>query len=252
MITYEVPLNEKIRILLRLEDLFARIAHFTELDTGRDHHAALCTLFEILEVVSRGDLKSDLLKELERRRRNLSTLRNNPAISESALSAILAEIDSATTDLLAMTGKTGHHLRDNEWLMSIKQRTSMPGGVCEFDMPSYHYWQHQGCDLQHENLRTWLSPLLPVIAALKIILRLLRESGKTFPFTAQQGTFQQMQGGRIAQMLRLSLSSELACIPEVSANKYAINIRFITANYAAKSTLFEQDVPFELTFCIIS
>ena len=63
---------------------------------------------------------------------------------------------------------------------------------------------------------------------------------------------QQMQGGRIAQMLRVRLSSELACIPEVAANKYAINIRFIAANYASKSTLFEQDVPFELTFCNIS
>jgi cell division protein ZapD len=38
----------------------------------------------------------------------------------------------------------------------------------------------------------------------------------------------------------------------VSANKYAINIRFVNANYAAKSTLFEYDVPFELTFCSLS
>jgi len=77
----------------------------------------------------------------------------------------------------------------------------------------------------------------------------LRESGKVLHFTAHHGTFQQMQGGRVAQMLRVSLSSELACIPEVCANKYAINIRFIAANYAAKTTLFEQDVPFDLTFC---
>ena len=75
------------------------------------------------------------------------------------------------------------------------------------------------------------------------------EGGKAFRFTAQQGTFQQMQGGRVAQMLRVSLSNELNCIPEVSANKYTINIRFIAADYAPKSSLFGQDVPFELTFC---
>jgi cell division protein ZapD len=61
-----------------------------------------------------------------------------------------------------------------------------------------------------------------------------------------------MQGGRVAQLLRVRISRELACIPEVGANKYAINIRFISADYAAKSTLFEQDVPFELTFCNLS
>ena len=84
------------------------------------------------------------------------------------------------------------------------------------------------------------------------MLRLLRESGKVLRFTAHHGTFQQMQGGRIAQMLRVSLSRDLACIPEVGANKYAINIRFIAADYAAKTTLYDQDVPFELTFCSLS
>ncbi len=251
MINYEFPLNEKVRTLLRLEDLFARITHYADLDHDMDHHAALITLFEILEVACRADLKSELLQELERQRRSLSALHNNPAISEDALDTILAKIDGASTDILAMPGKTGQHLRENEWLMSIKQRTFMPGGTCEFDLPSYHYWQNQGADSRRRSIRTWLAPFLPLLAGLEIVLRLLRESGKVLHFTAHQGTFQQMQGGRVAQMLRLGLSSELACIPEVGANKYALNIRFIAADYAAKTTLFEQNVPFELTFCCL-
>jgi len=231
--------------------LFARMVHFIEYAQGMDHHAALITLFEILEVASRADLKSELLQELERQKRNLSALHNNPAISEDALDTILAKIDRASTDILAMPGKTGQHLRENEWLMGIKQRTYMPGGTCEFDLPSYHYWQKQGTGLRRVHLQTWLTPFLPLRTGLKIILHLLRESGKVLHFTAHQGAFQQMQGGRVAQMLRLSLSSDLACIPEVGANKYAINIRFIAADYAAKTTLFERDVPFELTFCCL-
>ncbi|MBI5430494.1 MAG: cell division protein ZapD [Nitrosomonadales bacterium] len=252
MISYEYPLNEKVRTLLRLEDLFSRMAHFTNLSHSNDHHAAMSTLFEILEVVSRADLKSELLQELERQRRVLSSLHNNPAISEAALDAILGEIDQVSANLLGMSGKIGQHLRENEWLMGIKQRAVMPGGTCEFDLPSYHYWQEQDVNLRRENLRAWLAPLLPLEAGSKIVLQLLRESGKVFHFIAHQGSFQQMQGGRIAQMLRVRLSSELACIPEVGANKYAINIRFIAANYAAKSALLDQDVPFELTFCSIS
>ena len=252
MIDYEYPLNEKVRTLLRLEDLFSRIKHFTDLGHSNDHHAAMSTLFEILEVVCRADLKSELLQELERQKRVLSVLHNNPAISEDALDEILGEIERASANLLAMSGKIGQHLRENEWLMSIKQRAVMPGGSCEFDLPSYHYWQKQDAGLRRESLRAWLAPLLPLETGSGIILKLLRESGKVFQFTAHQGTFQQMQGGRIAQMLRVSLSDELPCIPEVGANKYAINIRFIAANYAAKSVLFEHDVPFELTFCALS
>jgi cell division protein ZapD len=104
---------------------------------------------------------------------------------------------------------------------------------------------------RRDSLRSWLAPLVPLHTGLKIVLRLLRENGKAFHFTAHQGTFQQMQGGRVAQMLRVSVNKELPCIPEVGANKYAINIRFISANYAAKTSLFEQDVPFKLTFCSI-
>jgi cell division protein ZapD len=252
VISYEFPINEKVRTLLRLEDLFARMSHHTEHDNSMDHHAALITLFEILEVISRADLKSDLLQELERQKRVLSSLHNNPAISEEALDAILTEIEQASVLLLAMSGKIGQHLRENEWLMGIKQRAVMPGGTCEFDLPSYHYWQEQDVSLRRENLNSWLAPMLPLHTASKIVLRLLRENGKVFHFTAHQGAFQQMQGGRVAQLLRVGVSRALPCIPEVGANKYAINIRFIAANYAAKSSLYEQDVPFKLTFCSIA
>ena len=252
MISYEFPLNEKVRTMLRLEDLFERIAHFIAAEFSVDHHAALTTLFEILEVACRADLKSELLQELERQKRVLSNLHNNPAISEQALDEILAEIEKASLDVLAMSGKIGQYLRENEWLMGIKQRAGMPGGTCEFDLPSYHYWQEQPAGFRRDNLRQWLEPLLPLSAAIGIVLRLLRESGKVLSFVAHRGAFQQMQGGRAAQMLRVSLSRHLVCLPEISANKYAINIRFIDANYAAKSSVFEFDVPFELTFCSLS
>lgn len=238
--------------MLRLEDLFERIARFIAAEFSVDHHAALTTLFEILEVASRADLKSELLQELERQKRNLANLHNNPAISEVALDEILAEIEKVSLDVLAMTGKIGQHLRENEWLMGIKQRACMPGGTCEFDLPSYHYWQEQAAATRRENLQSWLAPLLPLSAAISIVLRLLRESGKVLHFTAHQGGFQQMQGGRVAQMLRVSLARDLACLPEISANKYAINIRFVEANYAPKTSVIESDVPFELTFCSLS
>jgi cell division protein ZapD len=252
LISYEFPINEKVRTLLRLEKLFARAKFHTERESCLEHHAALLTVFEILEVASRADLKSELLQELERQKRALSSLHNNPAIAEVALDAILAEIDRASNDLFAMTGKIGQQLRENEWLMGVKQRAVMPGGTCEFDLPSLHYWQQQDAELRSNDLLNWLAPFMPIYAGLKIILKLLRENAKVLNVVARQGIFQQMQGGRIAQILRVRLNRQLACIPEVSANKYAINIRFIAANFAAKSTLFEQDVPFELTFCSLA
>ena len=138
MITYEYPFNERIRTLLRLEDLFERTTYFVDQQGSREHHVALLSMFEILEVAGRADLKMDLIQELERQRQTLLVYRNNPDISEEALSGALFEIESASTALLAMTGKIGQHLRENDWLMGIKSRAAIPGGVCEFDLPSYH------------------------------------------------------------------------------------------------------------------
>ena len=252
MISYEFPLNERVRTMLRLEDLFFRIARFIESDESPDHHAALGILFEILEVACRADLKSELLQELERQKKVLNGLHNNPEISESALDALIADIENTSAALLKMTGKIGQHLRDNEWLMGIKQRAVIPGGVCEFDLPSYHYWQHQNTEFRQNNLNEWLDPLLPLRDGITILLKLLRESGRTHHFTAFHGSFQQMQGGRVAQMLRITLNAEIPCIPEISANKYALNIRFVEAKYTAKTALYDQDVAFDLTFCSLA
>ena len=249
MIDYEFPLNERVRTLLRLEGLFTKINYYIAQTQAADHQAALTTLFEILEVASRADLKPDLLQELERQKRMLATLHNNPQISEEALDNTLAEIEQTSTRLFEINGKVGQHLRDNEWLMGIKQRACIPGGTCEFDLPSYHYWLNQDVTLRRNYLQANLAPMLPIRDGLSIILKLLRESGKVYHFTAQQGSFQQMQGGRVAQMLRVRLDSTLPCIPEVSANKYVLNIRFVAADYAAKSSVYEQDVNFDLTFC---
>jgi len=249
VITYEFPLNERVRTMLRLEDLYSRVNHFVDRDGGTDHHAAIEVLFELIEVASRADLKADLLQELDRQKRMLMSLHDNPDVSEDALSAVLDKIERCAESLLAITGKVGQPLRENEWLMAIKQRSSIPGGTCEFDLPSYHYWQQQDAETRRRYLFGWMEPLEPIRRAMSIVLKLLRESGKEHHFTAQHGNFQQMQGGRMAQMLRIILDEKLPCVPEVSANKYALSIRFICADYAAKTTLFDHEVEFDLIFC---
>ncbi len=249
MIIYEYPLNERIRTLLRLEDLFDRMSYFVAQDSPLDHQAGLISLFEILEVASRGDLKSDLLQELDRQRLFLEALRSNPAISEEKLDEVVTEIETAFADLIASSGKTGQYLRENEWLMTIKQRAAIPGGICEFDLPSYHHWLHRDDAARRADLDGWLQPLKSIAASLRIVLRVLRESGKSMPLIAYSGVFQQMPMERAAQMLRLTVNRELPCVPEISANKYALNIRFILPGSVQRTKLYEADVEFQLTYC---
>jgi cell division protein ZapD len=250
VIRYEHPLNERIRTLMRLEDLFQRARFFAQRTEAPDHHAALLALFEINDVAARADLKTDLLQELERQKQVLAPLRSNPAIEATVLEPLLADIDRASSVLHAQAGRAGGHLRENEWLMTIKQRTAIPGGVCEFDLPAYHYWLNADPGARQNDLKAWLEPFLPIHDGLAIILRLLRDNGRSSRQIAYRGVFQLMlTTSKVAQLLRLSVGRDLPCVPEISANKYALNIRFIGLSGMDRGTVYDRDVEFELMFC---
>lgn len=249
VITYEYPLGERIRTLLRLEDLFEKVLHFSLADGTYEHHTALLALFEILDVAGRADLKVDLVQELERQRQILLAFRDNPQISEEALSGALYEIEQASSALLAMAGRIGQYLRECEWLMAIRSRTAIPGGVCEFDLPSYHFWLNRDIDDRRSDIDGWLAPMLPIRDGLTIVLRLLRESGRPENQLARRGSYQIMMAGRSAQLVRVRLGREIAAVPEISANKYAFNIRFMAPDIVSRPRQSEHDIPFELTFC---
>lgn len=136
VIHYEYPLSERIRTLLRLEALFSRLDAYAATPDPHAHHAALLTLFEMAEVAARADLKSDLLQELDRQKAVLLVLRGNPQVEDSMLEQVLAAIEAAHQDLYRLSGKVGQHLREDDWLMTIKQRAAIPGGMCEFDLPA--------------------------------------------------------------------------------------------------------------------
>jgi cell division protein ZapD len=249
LILYEYPLNERVRTLLRLEDLFARLDVFARRDQALDHHFALVTLFEILDVAARADLKSDLLQELERQRQTLVAFRSSPEVDLKRLDQILSMIDASAGALGAMTGRSGQHLRDNEWLMSIRSRTIIAGGACEFDLPSYHAWQHRPAQSRQNDIIGWAAPFRPLHDSLAIVLRLLRESAQRKRLTATQGSFQQPLGGRSWQMVQVRLDESLGAIPEISANKYLLWIRFTSQGGDLRPRAFEGDVEFDLGLC---
>jgi cell division protein ZapD len=249
LIVYEYPFNERIRTLLRLEDLYEKFKFFVAQEHPLQHHVALATIFDMLEVAGRADLKSDLLQELERQKQSLLGYRSNPAVAKEALDAVLAELDTVSNALVNAQGKTGQNVRDNEWLMSIRGRTIIPGGACEFDLPSYHAWQRRSAEQRYADIMGWFTPLAPLFEALALVLRLLRDSGGPVKIIASSGSYQQMLQGKVYQMLRLSVDEALGAIPEISANKYMLWVRFTTQGGDLKPKPLEEDVPFELTLC---
>jgi cell division protein ZapD len=133
--------------------------------------------------------------------------------------------------------------------MAIRSRAAIPGGVCQFDLPSYHYWLNREPEVRRRDLGGWSHPMMPIRDGLAIVLRLLRGSGRAEVQTARYGTFQLMMAGRSAHMIRLRVPQHEPVVPEISANKYALNVRFMQPETLARPRVAERSVQFELTFC---
>ncbi len=251
LIRYEYPFNESVRTLLRLEHLFNRMATLVFREAPIDHHFALVTLFEVMDVGSRADIKSDLLKELERYKTQFEGYRGNPAIQESVLDAVLQRIDHAHHGLNGISGKCGQNLTTNEWLMSIRSRINIPGGTCEFDLPAYYAWQHFPAAQRQLDLQQWLSGMAPLHQALELVLSLLRDTGRPHMVAAPSGQFQQsMKEGRTYQLLQLRLDPALGLVPEISGNRLMLVVRLMRQDAEGRLKLAaDVDTSFELTLC---
>jgi cell division protein ZapD len=248
LILYEYPFNEGIRTMLRLEHLFGRLRTLIERDAALDHHFALATLFEIMDVASRADLKSDLLKELERHRSQLQAYRGNPQVSEGALDEVIGRIDAAFSGLNALQGKAGHTLTGNDWLMSIRSRISIPGGTCEFDLPAYFAWQQLPPERRRADLHAWLASLLPLAEALVVLLKLLRDSGVPQRVVAAAGQYQQrLPEGRVHHLLRVRVADGL--VPEISGHRLMVSVRVMRPDVDGRLKSVTEDVGFDLTLC---
>jgi cell division protein ZapD len=250
VILYEYPINERIRTYLRLHQLFNRLGQLMARTEALDHHFALTTLFEIIEVASRSELKGDVLKDLERQKQLYNSYRGNPAISEKALEGLIAQLDEHFEALNHVTGKIGQSLGENDFLMALRSRAVIPGGTCEFDLPAYHAWQHQAAAARGQDLARWVAPFGPLAQAIQLLLQVLRESGSSQKVMAANGQLQQnLPQGRTFQLLRLKIDPSLGITPEISCNRLLVVIRMLRQQTDGKWVATADDVPFEMTLC---
>jgi cell division protein ZapD len=250
VILYEYPFNERIRTYLRLEQLFIRLATLASRDLALDHHFAITTLFEIMDVGARADLKSDVLKDLDRQKHVMDAYRGNPAIAESVLDEVVLKLDQCFHALSSLPGKAGQSLTENDWLMSIRSRIGIPGGTCEFDLPAYYAWQHRANDDRRIDIGVWSKTLTPLADSIQLLLKLLRDSGVPQKVVATQGQFQQnLPQGRTFQLLRLALDPNQELIPEISGNRLMVSIRLMRQGEDQRLHPCHEDASFEVALC---
>lgn len=249
-ITYELPLSERIRTFLRLEDLFEQMQHFSEHDGEWQNRAELSCLLDILAIAGRCDLKNEIVKEIERHTKSLAIFSQNPNVDSSKLEQTIAQLNQLNIELTASMGRADQSVSRVELLKSLAQRSSIPGGTCDFDLPTYHFWLNKPIQERRLQIQSWTKNLIPIQQAIFLLLQFIRHSATPVIKTANAGFYQQnLESNQPAQLLRVSLDSNSKYFAEISGGKHRFTVRFMQPEESERPHQSSEDINFSLTIC---
>jgi cell division protein ZapD len=251
VLVFEQPLNERMRTFLRLDFLYNQALYHNEMGSPWGSRAAMSSLIDVLAITTRGDVRSDVLKELESQLVTLNQFQSKPGVDAQRLKTLISNLMRLRTDLTSAGSAFLQPLRDSEFVNAIKHRSAIPGGTCEFDLPDYYFWLTQPDEARMRTFNQWLGLLRPMCDSIAELLWLTRQNGRTREEIARGGTFNiTFERDNPLQLLRISLPASAGLYPEISGSHHRCNVRFLAwKGLASRPTQAEADVPFLLSCC---
>lgn len=248
---YEHPLTERMRTYLRVEALYRELRFNLERDSLWASRLAVANLLDIVAVLGRGDMRSDMLKEVERQSSIFAEYQGSPEVDEKRVTGILQNLRKLHRRLIGIGPQYLNDLRESEFLNAIKHRSTIPGGTCEFDLPAFAHWLRQPYPRRRSNLCDWISKLLPLCDSVAELLWLLRNSGEAMQQVAVNGVFHHaLERRAMSGLVRIALPPGTNCFPEISGGRHRFSIRFKDwPDSSALSKQMIEDVVFDLTVC---
>ncbi|HFC93004.1 MAG TPA: cell division protein ZapD [Leucothrix mucor] len=251
MAVYEQPLNEKIRLFLRLEFLVKRFKTHLADPSPDNCQAAVVVLLELYNLSSRLDVKNALLSMLDWQSQAVRRLSELEGVDADRLKKVLARLEEKAKQIYSFRGQLGQHLKRHAFLNLLRQRAGIAGNMNGFDVPLFNYWVHQAQQKRVDDLIQWVEPYSMAYDAIEIVLQLIRESRDSEEVVAEDGFFQAgLNTKRDYQLLRIELPEEVNYYPEISAGKQRFSIRFVRVEDLAERGTQELDnIPFSLFLC---
>ncbi len=255
-IIYEQPLNELIRAALRFEYLFKQLDHcLVHLSPQESAEIILAYIINIIDLFDRPDLKSKLTKEFHRHKITLSRLSTMPGVNQQLLQKLLDELQSLSDYLLSTQGKIAQPLREDPFIINIRQHFAYPGD-CSVDSPLYHYWLNQPAAQLDEQIYGWLDSLAKPRSAIDLLLKIARQSSQLQPVEAEKGFYYKNLDASLPwQMVRVAIEKDRLFYPEISAGKHRVSVRFIASSDDeegdSRGKQTDKTIPFELSCCTL-
>lgn len=245
---YEFPLNEKVRNYLRVEHLFNALhdpdkicKEHTEIQFFRD-------FFTLLDLIERIDLKTELMRDLNNYLIVLDAWLEFPDVDQRALNHTKNHVWDVINRLKSTT-RIGKTLKADKFLMAIRQRFSIPGATCSFDLPKLHYWLNLEDEEKLTDCQRWLNDLVLLEDCVKIALSFIRNRKPLNEENAPNGFYQGIADNKV-ELIRIEQTKNKGYYPTLSGNKYRYSIRFMRFNTEEnQSSSMDETIIFKMAGC---
>lgn len=241
MLTYEFPLNEKSRTYLRFDALFQQLKNCQQLEQSTQSFSFFKALFDFIELSERCDIRTDLMKDLEKQRQKLESWSQLPEVDLSKLASLQSELATLIYEL-PRSVRAGSRFKEDKFLCAIRQRFSIPGGLCPFDVPILHHWLGLPLERRLQDSQAWVQELDLLMRATERLLQLWRDSGSFSAQVARNGFYQANAEG--AELIRLRVDPSQGHYPTMSGHKSRFAVRFLPLG-----ELETGDIEFQLACC---
>jgi len=240
-----------MRTFLRLEFLYQQLLYNYEMDSTWATRATIASLLEIMAILTRGDVRSEVHKELDVQIDNLKRYQSQPGVDVGRLGVLLNNLIMNREQVDAIGTQFMQPLKTCEFLSSIKHRSSIPGGTCEFDLPEFNHWLRQPYVRRQEDVANWVDVIRPLCDAVTEVLWLVRESAHPVEKTAINGMYQhRTQKDASCRLLRVTLPPGSRLYPEIRGSQHRFTIRFLEwSTIDSRAVQTGHDVKFKLSIC---
>ena len=251
--TYEQPLNERIRLFMRLESMFFQMKNFHQADEYYSIQLFLDALFDVLDFLHRYEIRSEIIKELQGYKTGIDREHFALGWTLEERVATLENIDMSLQEAYSLNFNPISALRENELFTSLRQRNFNQSGNCLFEVPAYQYWLLQNENHEIPFLQQCYEMFVPIARAVTLVLRLVRAGAEITNEYTDDGIFlKTLDSNRRNQMIRIHLDNEQRVFPRISGDKHRFSVRFMTQeNPEQRAKQVETPVQFSLQTCVL-
>ena len=225
MYKFELPLNERTRRLMSIENIFLRLK--SQINSCRADFSEI-GCFELYFIMrglaSRADIKIEISQELEKlilKKKQFPKTKKNL----DQLKKLIYEKRALDKVNLPQ----GNFFGNDKFLQEIKTSSLSPTGIVSSDLPQLQLWLKQlSPKAKQQYFFSKIDPYLPIFNSITTYLNTLRDSVALESIESNENGLvnYQLNPSFRHDFIQLQLPQKLNLYPNLTSNKYTINIQF--------------------------